>query len=75
MAKPTLPCGDCKYPGFNRLVYSCRHPEHPLPINGQLVIRICGNGGQCRNQVDREKKVNSKKEITWPPPVSFAEAT
>lgn len=71
----TLPCGTCKYNGFRGLVQTCRHPDHPQPINGPLMLRIGGNGGKCSDFIDLEKKANSAEEIDWPQPISFMEVT
>lgn len=70
MSDNPLPCSNCKYNGFSGLVQSCRHPEHPQPISGPLMLRIFGG---CSNWVDWDKKVNSAEEISWPKPVNYAE--
>lgn len=66
-----LPCADCKYPGFNGLVLSCRHPAHPVPIAGKRTLQILGTGGKCAQFVDCSKKAMDQSLINWPLPVSF----
>ncbi len=71
MDENPLPCAECKYPGFRGLVYTCRHPEHPEPINGRMTLRILSHGGKCPHFVDVDKKIMAGESITWALPVSF----